>query len=124
MSWSNQWNACAEVTTSADAVGSGIASAFPRARELREARRLELGAHLVQRLDRGNAVPEGDERACELSRPGAEIDDVGRLVADEPAHGFVRVPRAAALVRASDVGEGRVRPARLRVAVDDHAQRV
>ncbi len=63
----------------------------------------------------------GDERARELSGACAEIDDIGRLVTDEPAHGLVRVARAAALVRAGDVREGGVRPARLRIAVDDHS---
>ncbi len=52
---------------------------------------LELGAHLVERLDRGHALAERDERARELPCAGAEIDDVTRLVADQPAHGLFRI---------------------------------
>ena len=77
--------------------------------------------HLRERLDRGHAMPELDEDACQLSRPRSEVDDVERLVADEPADGFVRVAGPAALVRVGDLREGRRRPATLFIAVHDHA---
>ena len=48
--------------------------------------------HLRQRLDRGNAMTERDERAGQLARARAEVDDVARLVAGEPADGLLRVP--------------------------------
>ena len=82
--------------------------------------RRELRAHLVQRLDRGHTVAERDERAGQLARSGTEIDDVGRLVAHEPADGLLRVSGAPALVGAGDLRERRVRAAHLRIAVDDH----
>ena len=120
-SWSNQWNACAEVTTSADASGSGIASALPATRVTRPgAPPASSRAHLVERLDRRHAVAERDERARELPRARAEVDDVARLVADEPADGLLRIARTSALVRTRHVRERRVRPAHLRIAVDDH----
>ena len=83
-------------------------------------RRLELGAHLVEWLDRGDPVPEADERAGELPGAGAEIDDVARVQSDEPANSLVRIAGAAALVRARDLRERRVRPTHRVVAVDDH----
>ena len=46
--------------------------------------------HLRQRLDGRHSVADGDERATRFpSRP--EIDDVPRLVADEPANRVLRV---------------------------------
>ena len=120
LSWSNQWNACADVTTSADAVGERDRLGAPCERVQRRERALELGAHLVERLDRGHAVAERDERTRELPGARAEVDDVARLVADEPADGVLRIAGTTALVRAGDLGEGRVRAAHLRIAVDDH----
>ena len=63
----------------------------------------------------------GDERARELSGACTEIDDIGWLLPTSQRTAALRVPRAAALVRAGDVREGGVRPARLRIAVDDHS---
>ena len=77
--------------------------------------------HLRERLDRGHAMPERNEDACQLSRPRSEVDDVERLVADEPADCFVRVAGPAAVVRVGDLREGRRRPATLFIAVHDHA---
>ena len=54
--------------------------------------------HLLERLDRRHAMPERDERACQLARSRAEVDDVARLVAREPAHRVVGVSRAGTLV--------------------------
>ena len=119
-SWSNQWNACAETTTSAEPAGSGIASALPSSARTSGSTDASSRAHLVERLDRGHAVAERDERAGQLARARAEIDDVARLVAHEPADGLLRVSGAPALVRAGDVRERRVRAAHLRIAVDDH----
>ena len=59
---------------------------------------LELGAHLVEWLDRRHPVPEADQRAGELPGAGAEIDDVARVQSDEPLNGLVRIAGAAALV--------------------------
>ena len=81
---------------------------------------LELGAHLVERLDRDDAMPEGDERTRELAGARAEVDDVDGVVSDHPANRLLRVARPAALVRAGHFGERRVRAAHLVVAVDDH----
>ena len=108
------------MTTSAAPSGSGIASALPLDRVRAGKGGLELGAHLVERLDRDHAMPERDERPRELPRARAEIDDVERLVPDQPANRLLRIARPAALVRACDLGEGRVRPAHLGIAVDDH----
>ncbi len=81
---------------------------------------LELAPHLVQRLHGRHSVPETDERTRELPGARAEIDDVARLVAGEPPDRIVRIPGASTLVCAGDLGECRVRPAHLRIAVDDH----
>ena len=79
------------------------------------------GAHLVERLDRGDAVAESDERTRQLPRAGAEVDDVD-AARRRPASGQ---PRPG--IR---VGRARTRPRRRRtpctgrapvVAVDDHA---
>ena len=72
-------------------------------------RQLELGAHLVEWLHRRHPVPEADQRAGELPGAGAEIDDVARVQSDEPSNSLVRIAGAAALVRARDLGERRVR---------------
>ncbi len=79
--------------------------------------------HLRQRLDRRHAVAERDERARQLPRSGAEVDDVARLVSREPAHRLDRVVGPAALVRIGHVRERRVRPARARIAIHDHETR-
>ncbi len=121
LAWSNQWNACPEVTMSADPSGTGMASALPASARHAGNRRDELRAHLVERLDRDDPVSARDERTRELPGAGADVDEVARLVADEPVDGIVRIARAAALVRAGDVGERGVGPAHLRIAVDDHA---
>src|SRR6185437_3946948 len=73
------------------------------------------------RLDRDDAMPKRDERACELSSAGADIDDVARFVADEPPDGLVGIAGPAALVRAGHVRERGVRPAHAGVAVHDHS---
>jgi hypothetical protein len=76
--------------------------------------------HLRERLDRGDTVTERDEYAGQLSRPGAEIDDVARRVAGEPAYGLLGIRRPRALVRVGDVREGRCGAAALFIAVHDH----
>jgi hypothetical protein len=83
-------------------------------------RRCELGPHLVERLDRNDAMAQRDEHARELSGAGAEIDDGEWTIADHPTNGFLRIARSSALVRACDLRERGVRPAHLRIAVDDH----
>ncbi len=80
--------------------------------------------HLGQRLDRGDPVSERNETPRQLSRSGAEVDYVPRLVADEPAHRFVRVSRPSPLVGVRDTCERRRRPATGLISVDDHAARV
>ena len=122
--WSNQWKDCAQVTTSANASGSGITSASPRIALAPGAACGKKLQHLGQRLDRGDPVTERDETARQLSRSGAEVDDVARLVADEPAHRFVRVSRPSPLVGVRDTCERRRRPATGLISVDDHAARV
>ena len=87
LSWSNQWNACAETTTSANASGKGIASALPASTSISGTTAVELLAHLLERLYRRNPVPERDEGAGELSGSRPEIDDVARLAANQPADG-------------------------------------
>ncbi len=99
--WSNQWNACATVTTSALSAGSGIASAPPSTRGRLGHRRAELIEHLGKRLDRRHAVTQRDERPRQLARAGAEIDDIARLLACEPADGILGVAGTRTLV---DVG--------------------
>ena len=47
--------------------------------------------HLRQRLDGRHSVADGDERATPASPSRPEIDDVPRLVADEPANRVLRV---------------------------------
>ena len=48
-----------------------------------------------ERLDRRHAMPESDERARQLPGSGAEVDDVARGLAGEPANRVVRDSRAA-----------------------------
>ena len=67
--------------------------------------RAEVRDHLRQRLDGGDPVPEGDERARQLAGPGAEIDDVARRLAREPAHGILGVAGPRALVGVGDAAE-------------------
>ena len=89
--WSNQWNAWAAVTTSALASGSGIASAPPSTATTAGYGGPKMREHLGERLDCGHPVPERDEGAGQLARPGAEIDDVERRGTDEPANGLVGI---------------------------------
>jgi hypothetical protein len=65
-------------------------------------------------------VPEGDERTRQLPCPCTEIDDVARLVADEPPNRILGIPRATALVRPGDARERRIRAAHPGIAIDDH----
>ena len=46
----------------------------------------ELGAHLVERLDRDDAMAERDEHTRQLPCSGAEVDDGERPLADHPAN--------------------------------------
>ena len=76
--WSNQWNACATVTTSADSVGERHRLAAPVSGGCRRDGRAKLREHLRERLDGRHAVAERDERARQLPGPGGQVDDVAR----------------------------------------------
>ena len=113
--WSNQWNACATVTTSALAVleRDRLRPALDRGHAGNAG--TEVSDHLGERLDRGDPVPESREGARQLARPGAEVDDVewlgdierlcDRGRADEPAHRVIGIAGAGTLVGVGDRSE-------------------
>ena len=100
---SNQWNA--EAATTASAEPSGERQLLGRAREHLGVRhgRLELPAHLRERLDRDHAGAGGNEVARQLARARADVDDRrSRLQAeaiDQPGDHVGRVGRPPPLVR-------------------------
>jgi len=107
-----------------DDIGRGIGQrdrlGAARERLHRRHRGLQLRAHLVERLDCADVMPESDERAAQLPRSRTEVDHVAGLVTGQPTDGLVRISGATALVRPGDVREGRIRAAHPRIAVDDH----
>src|SRR6185436_17692413 len=67
----------------------------------------QLLEHFLERLHRCHVMPERHERARQLAGPGAEVDDVARLLAREPADRVVGVAGPRPLVGLRNAAERR-----------------